>query len=57
MLCNYLKEYLTKRIEQLKKHKPKSYSNKLRKEECYYLLNVIKKYEGKLEDILKENET
>lgn len=45
MISNYLKEYLKKRIEQMATHKPKSYTNRIRKHECKLLLKKIELYE------------
>lgn len=43
MNINLIKEYLIKRMKKMKKHKPKSYTNKIRYHECKYLLNYIEK--------------
>ena len=49
MISEYLKEYLNSRIELMKKRKPKSYTNRIRKHECQYLLNEINKLENKIQ--------
>lgn len=53
MLFEYLKEYLQKRIEKMKTHKPKSYTNKIRRHECQLLLKTIEIYE---ENQIKEKQ-
>lgn len=49
-MLNKIEIYLWERIKQMRRRKPKSYTNKIRKHECEYLLKKINEWKKNYEE-------